>query len=366
MYELLAGKQRALVFPVMCNGYIKIDYSDNVPNLNYGVWDHEGDFTFEAVITPYDINGYSKWSSGDTQKSSTNVKIMPGVDTTGTLTNFQSHLYLNNSDRLNHKMCLFHSTSLKIYITNATSNNQNNPASFKIEVQITIGGVTQTYTSDTVILPDFGPQLDYGGSADNRGTLRNGKFNFDETSTVSGNFSGGGTAINCTPTTGFFASGSQEVFIWTASGFEKIGSIASKLASQITLSTAYSEDISLGTKLYVRSSVEPTYVNGFFHVAVSYGQTENDVTLFLNGRPVSYNKHSSSSKFAFDKEDYFLGANGTGGTGNNAASTNEQFMGEFHEISVTNTKRTEFPSLSNLLPNFNNTLLYLRFEEVDL
>ena len=85
-------------------------------------------------------------------------------------------------------MCLFHSTSLKIYITNATSNNQNNPASFKIEVQITIGGVTQTYTSDTVILPDFGPQLDYGGSADNRGTLRNGKFHYDETSTVSTNF----------------------------------------------------------------------------------------------------------------------------------------------------------------------------------
>ena len=42
MYDVLTGKQRALVFPVMCNGFVKIDYSDNVPDsaddIGYGVW----------------------------------------------------------------------------------------------------------------------------------------------------------------------------------------------------------------------------------------------------------------------------------------------------------------------------------------
>ena len=66
MYEVLTGKQRSLVFPIMCNAFVKMDYSDNVPNtgdsatyddVGYGLWAHEGSFSFEALITPYDING---------------------------------------------------------------------------------------------------------------------------------------------------------------------------------------------------------------------------------------------------------------------------------------------------------------------
>ena len=56
----------------MCNGFVKLDYSDNVVDTNsdgdasndiaYGLFDHEGSFTFEAIITPYDINGYGRQS----------------------------------------------------------------------------------------------------------------------------------------------------------------------------------------------------------------------------------------------------------------------------------------------------------------
>ena len=58
MYDTLIGKQRGLVFPVMCNGHVRIDYSDNVPstldNQAYGIFAHTGSFTFEAILTPYD------------------------------------------------------------------------------------------------------------------------------------------------------------------------------------------------------------------------------------------------------------------------------------------------------------------------
>jgi len=41
-------------------------------------------------------------------------------------------------------------------------------------------------------------------------------------------------------------------------------------------------------------------------------------------------------------------------------------MGELHELAILNIKKNEFNGVSNLLPNYDNTVLYLRFEEVDL
>jgi len=41
-------------------------------------------------------------------------------------------------------------------------------------------------------------------------------------------------------------------------------------------------------------------------------------------------------------------------------------MGEMHELAITKAQRKRFPYVLNLLPNYDDTLLYLRFEEVDL
>tara|TARA_R100001509_G_scaffold143779_1_gene99710 strand:- start:2441 stop:3829 length:1389 start_codon:yes stop_codon:yes gene_type:complete len=95
MYDILVGKQRGLVFPVMCNAHIKIDYSDNVPSsadgINYGIWAHRGSFTFESIVTPYDINGMSLADGAtqnitcDTNASATNKKYIDGFTSTSTL-----------------------------------------------------------------------------------------------------------------------------------------------------------------------------------------------------------------------------------------------------------------------------------------
>ena len=70
-YSIFTGKQRSLVFPVMCNAFATIDYSENVPDSGgnsdtsddvcYCIWAHEGDFTFQAVFSQYDINGYGQF-----------------------------------------------------------------------------------------------------------------------------------------------------------------------------------------------------------------------------------------------------------------------------------------------------------------
>ena len=73
----------------------------------------------------------------------------------------------------------------------------------------------------------------------------------------------------------------------------------------------------------------------------------------------------STNLFSFDREDFFLGANGTGAKGAaNTAVTNNQFMGEMHEFAISSIAKTNF-NIFNLTPRYANTLLYFRFEEVD-
>ena len=69
-YSIFTGKQRSLVFPVMCNGFLTLDYTDNIAStgsgIPYGLWDLDNNFTFECVLTPYEINGFGTHStSGD-------------------------------------------------------------------------------------------------------------------------------------------------------------------------------------------------------------------------------------------------------------------------------------------------------------
>ena len=76
--------------------------------------------------------------------------------------------------------------------------------------------------------------------------------------------------------------------------------------------------------------------------------------------------HGQSGTFSFEDEDLFIGATGSGSTGIFSAETNKQFMGEMHEMCLTSVIRRRFPSTTNLLPNYNDTLFYFRCEEVDL
>ncbi len=57
---------------------------------------------------------------------------------------------------------------------------------------------------------------------------------------------------------------------------------------------------------------------------------------------------------------------GGGATGANSAITNKQFMGEMHELSIQGIPKNSFTNRETLLPSLDNTLLYLRFEEIDV
>ena len=171
MQNVLLGNKKGLVFPVMCNGLIKVGYQDNVPDVSdnddasddvpYGIWGHSGSFTLDAIITPYEING-----SGVTDSQ----KVLP-TGTVGSANLASSASGGSDFIRATHKMTLFHSTKLKVFLVNDTdfhldspnyiTHTTNNPASYKLEVQITTGTGTTTLTSGVLIKPSVTQPFTY-------------------------------------------------------------------------------------------------------------------------------------------------------------------------------------------------------------
>ena len=377
MYQVLAGKKRSLVFPVMCNGFVKLDYSDNVVDTNsdgdtsndiaYGLFDHEGSFTFEAIITPYDINGYGRQSaSGSIPSFTASKKIMPSSSHQSTPSEYQSELYLPvTGGRLTHEMRIFSNDKFSVSLLNATSFNENQPAEYKIRVSMDIGGSTQTFTTTSaVITANKSSMFKWSSTSDNEGFDSNGRRTFNLLGSTT---SHSGAVIGLSGSVENQCHVGQELFIREGFTFTSIGTIASVTGTtSVTLNASYSPTLSNGTKVFIHSRKEASYINNTYHIACTYTQTSNRINIFLNGINVLSTKHTQSGTFAFGRTDSFIGANGTGATGTLSAITNKQFMGEMHEMSILNIPKTTFTNKETLLPSLNNTLLYLRFEEIDL
>jgi len=132
------GDSKALVFPVMCDGYLKLDADTVGTAASKGnFWNHTDNFTIEAIITPYDVNGNGHGSADVDTKTSTRTPPSPAEDETET--NFQSARYFGTgnlltdhiTNRLSHKMMLFYNNNFKFYLQNTTTTNYNQPAEYK-------------------------------------------------------------------------------------------------------------------------------------------------------------------------------------------------------------------------------------------
>lgn len=367
MYDTLIGKQRGLVFPVMCNGHVRIDYSDNVPstsdNQAYGIFSHEGSFTFEAILTPYDINGFGQYSATARPNVTATEKVMPSaIFSDAASADPQSNEYMPIANRLVHEMNLFSSTNLTISLVNSTLHNENQPAEYKIKTVIKLGGTDYTVTTDnTVINATSGFGWFYSAET-LEGFDRSGRM----THIIGGVTNGTNSAetIPVASTAKFHED--QEVFIRDGFNFTSLGTISSLASSpnRIILNTAPSSSISSSTNIFIPAFKDPSYINNNFHIACSYNEVGKEVKIFLDGLLVKRQTLSTSATFSMAQEDYFIGASSNNGTGTESAIANKQFMGELHEMSMVNTTKKRF-SINNLTPNINSTLFYFRFEEVD-
>lgn len=368
MYRVLTGKQRSLVFPVMCNARVKMGYAANIPDIEgtpsdttddtgYGIWSHEGGFTFEAIITPYDVNGYGHADA----PSYSSKKIMPANGHQATPSDYESELYLSSTARLTHEMMLFYNTNFQFSLVNATQNNVNQPAEYKLRVRLKLGSTTDTYTTNTVILSENEREFVYSDLlATFLGPNLEGKlaYNFLSSATLSG--------TTLTPTSSITRYGiGHNVFYHDNTDWVSLGSITANNGTTVTITNPNSVTLGSSTRIFSDGYREPIYINRSFHVACVFEELGNTLKIYLDGRLLSTDTHSDTGAFSFDRTDIFLASNGSDSTGAGSATTNKQFMGELHELSITNTRRVKFPYINNLMPNYDNTLLYLRFEEVD-
>jgi len=149
MYQAFLTNRNSLVFPVLCDGHLKIPYRDNIPNTatssntddsTYGLWALNTSFTIEAIVTPYDCMGYS------TSSVKTSTKTLPYSTDSGT----ESHTFLDDYYRGTYSMCIFYSDTAQLYLVN-TSSTTTKPAEYKIQFVVTAGGGASTLNSSAVI-----------------------------------------------------------------------------------------------------------------------------------------------------------------------------------------------------------------------
>lgn len=369
----------------MCNGFLTLDYTDNIAStgtgIPYGLWDLDDNFTFECVLTPYEINGYGTYrtagsitnpsnitkttiGSGDSFNTSSK-KIMPGLSqavfTATEQNNFQSELYLPRASRITHEMRIFHSTNFQVSLVNDTLHNENNPAKYKIKVGIKLGTASMEYfTSDAVILPNLGKQYD---SFVEKGFEDDGKVKYKSIGSTTSVFSS--KSANLANANQHLFDG-KEVFIRDGLTFTSFGIVDSATSSALTLKLDPSVSVPSGSEIFIHGDFfEPAYINNTYHIACAWDNQNKGVNIFFNGRLVKTGTHTQTDSFTMEAEDFYIGANGGGATGANSATTNNQFMGELHELSIMSINKSEFNAVNNLMPNLNDTVLYLRFEEVD-
>jgi len=407
MYQVYTGKQRGIIFPVMCNGHILIDYQANIvdspaagsattsdgatgTDLPYGLWGHKGSFTFESIITPYDINGYGtvgdlrtdgsefppKLSEAGDVGIDPSRKIMPAypkdvTDSSSEREKYQSYDYISNTARLTHEMRLFHNTNFQFSLVNDTPHYENQPAEYKLRATIVHGGTTTTTTTDALILPSTERPYEYRSIVTGGNNLAQTNFNtlgrvgFLKVGTCTGV---SGTSVTGVSTGTYKAlNGGKKFYIKDGANYVEVGTYSSGTTT-ITLTSSSSVSItSTTTDLFIPSEKNPTYVDNAIHVACSYNQVDKTIDIYLNRKLIQSATHgySGTNDFEFTRTDCFIGANGSGATGANSATTNKQYMGEIHEMSIMNLVKSRFSHINNLNPQYDNTLLYLRFEEVD-
>ena len=349
MPGVFIGDTKSLVFPVMCDGYLQMKYSDknsststNV-DLRQGIWGHNGSFTIEAIITPYDVNGYGSQGSTSTGVT-TSEKTPPSVNLDETSSNKQKHQseqYFSDGTtdyRTTHKMMLFHSDGFELYLQNTAVNNFNQPAEYKLCAKV---GTETPIETDSII------------------SSRNKLFGFyDETGIYDGISTSlrlldaavldSGNVIDLTT-----ASNVNKVAVGTEL-FDNTGTSIGKVTvvdsddGKLTLDTPQST-----RSVYYSQPKEATYLETMYKITCCL-HIDGKIRLFINN-VLLVEETVTITDFNFGTTDCYIGQD--------PATNYTQFMGELFEIAMY--KRPE-PSIASSTLNigYYDTIFYYRFGDI--
>ena len=342
--RLFSKDRKSLQFPANCDGYLQVPYSSSAQQ-QVGIFGHSGSFTFEAIVTPYDVNGNSNTSFNGTIKSLGQGAI--GLD------------YMGNGYRTSSEMVIFYNPNVKVVLENTTSVTTNQPAEYAIKFYLTIGSTTTTLTSDTVILSTLAENssLDPTNYRYDNHTPTFQKYD----ATVSVN-AGTGT-VTVSDTDPFNA---LEI-LYTSAG-NSLGLISINTSTKVLTFTGgltSEEETIIGSDgLWHKAYKDALYVNKAHHIAVSYNAAGGRMNIFYEGNLVASGVHGAGGNFSMASSDINIGQQP------DAASAplirKSQFMGEMHEMVFLNRYKKSIGSIETLNPFFGDVLLYFDFEEVNL
>jgi len=333
-YSIFSNDRQSLQFPVMCDGYLLVDASGAYVTDTTGLWDYQGPFTLEMIITPYEVNGNPIADNENSQKT------LPR-DALGLA-------YLSSADRHNVEMCLFHNTNLTLSLVNTTTQAFYQPAEYSLKAEVRINGTTVTVESPTI----FTSEIVDDSYSDPTGYIYQKylpQYKSTGSTVISVNVAG--RIVN---TTGTFYVGQP---VYTDAGL-LIGIIEATIpGSSFRVAELFNEPDASST-IYVPVDRDVLYTETSHHVAVSYGN--ENIYLFYNGVLVASGVHTEAGEFQLDSSDVYLGKRGSGG------ATTTQFMGELHEVAFYKENRRTFRSINSISPPYRTTLLYFDFEEARL
>jgi len=341
MPVIYSKDRKSLQFPANCDGYLQVPYTAGQQNT--GIWAHSGGFTFEALITPYDINGNSYTDYNGSIKSL--GRGAKGID------------YFSSSTRHDSEMVIFYNSNIKVVLENTTTNATNQPAEYAIKFYLTIGSTTTTLTSNTVIASTIVENSSLNPTLykyDNH-TPTLEKYN-SAISSVS-------TASNYVdvPDGSVFVN-SENIYLVDGSLLGQV-SISTNRLSFSSISTGQATSIS-ANGLWKILDKDALYVEVPHHIAVSYNSSGGRMNIFYDGQLVKTGVHSAGGNFSLAESDINIGQQSDAAT--LSLKRRSQFMGEMHEMVFLSRYKKGVASTNTLTPFYGDVLLYFDFEEANL
>jgi hypothetical protein len=345
MPGVFVGNTKSLVFPVMCDGYLQMNYADKNANtgthidLRQGIWGHNDSFTIEAIITPYDVNGFG--SKGSTATGvTTSEKTPPSVNIDNSnLTHYQSQDYFTPTQRNTHKMMLFHSDGFELYLQNTTDNNFNQPAEYKLCAKVG----TETPIETGTIISSRNELFGYSDLTGIYNGISTSLRLLDAATLDSGAIIALATASNVNK-----VAVGTELFDNTGTSIGKVTVVDSD-NGKLTLDTPQST-----RSVYYSQPKEATYLETMYKITCCL-HIDGKIRLFINNTLLVEEKVTITD-FNFGTTDCYIGRDPD-------SEFNTQFMGELYEIAMY--RRPE-PTLSSSTLNvgYNDTIFYYRFGDL--
>lgn len=379
MVNAYAGEAYRLVFPILSNGYLLLNYDDTVTQIEgttatvggtgddpsgvtpttdtitatreRSIWAHKDSFTLEAIVTPYDVNGVGNRTTGHGVLDSTRTPPYPNNSISNRLTTYESVdvLAAGSNAWKTHKLMMFYNTNLKFYLQNTTESAFNQPAEYKLVAELTSGGVTKTISSEVIIKANNTLYNYY----DTGGYYHGNSTSFTKLSSSAGVQAGVvSSGANMT-----LPDGEADALVGKGT---KVYDSNLNLIGEALSVTAQGDNSDLvvfkadtltnvTSTVYVSQLREAMYLEQMYKFSLVYLKG-GYVEMYVNNGLIK-REQISMEPLQLDASDCQIGR----GTTNQ-----EQFYGEIFEISMHKGKQP-CPTYKTLTPSYNNILFYYAF-----